>query len=162
MSNLLSIFTCQNLTRQNINSFNFYMNVEESLCNYQNLKMAPKDPPQPQSSISRTYLLLYNATCAALWLSILIKTVTTWFQSPDITAVYRSAEPLTRYTQTIAVVEILHAALSTYPLPQHPNLGRASTNAVWQKSLARLSLPPLLRFLLVPCRCGLSIMHSPV
>ncbi|KAJ6005391.1 hypothetical protein N7451_003335 [Penicillium sp. IBT 35674x] len=73
--------------------------------------MAPKDPPQPQSSISRTYLLLYNATCAALWLSILVKTVTTWIQSPDITAVYGSAEPLTRFTQTIAVVEILHAAL---------------------------------------------------
>ena len=83
--------------------------------------MAPKDLPQPQSSISRTYLLLYNATCAALWLSILIKTVTTWIQSPNITAVYESAEPLTRYTQTIAVVEILHAALSTStPYPSIP------------------------------------------
>ncbi|KAJ5934262.1 hypothetical protein N7466_003809 [Penicillium verhagenii] len=73
--------------------------------------MASKDPIQPQSSIGRTYLVLYNATCAALWLSILVTTAKTWIQSPDITAVYKSAEPLTRYTQTLAVVEILHAAL---------------------------------------------------
>ncbi|KAJ5654530.1 hypothetical protein N7490_001533 [Penicillium lividum] len=72
--------------------------------------MAPKHP-QPQSSISQTYLLLYNAICAGLWLSILITTVSTWMQSPDITAVYQSVESLTRYTQTLAVVEILHAAL---------------------------------------------------
>ncbi|KAJ5746578.1 hypothetical protein N7520_011760 [Penicillium odoratum] len=72
--------------------------------------MAPK-PPQPQSSISQTYLLLYNAICAGLWLSILITTVSTWMQSRDITAIYQSAESLTRYTQTLAVVEILHAAL---------------------------------------------------
>ncbi|KAJ5929050.1 hypothetical protein N7454_006898 [Penicillium verhagenii] len=77
--------------------------------------MASKDIIQPQSSIGRTYLVLYNATCAALWLSILVTTAKTWIQSPDITAVYRSAEPLTRYTQTLAVVEILHAALRTYP-----------------------------------------------
>ncbi|KAJ5740566.1 hypothetical protein N7493_000438 [Penicillium malachiteum] len=72
--------------------------------------MPPKESP-PQSSISRTYLLLYNTTCAALWLHILISTIRTLISSPDISTVYQTVEPWVRYTQTLAIVEILHAAI---------------------------------------------------
>ena len=81
--------------------------------------MPPKESP-PQSSLSKTYLLLYNATCAALWLHILINTIRTLISTPNITAVYTTVEPWVRYTQTLAVVEILHAATSKFNLPQTP------------------------------------------
>ncbi|KAL2826981.1 tyrosine phosphatase-like protein [Aspergillus cavernicola] len=62
--------------------------------------------PPSQSSTSRTYLLLYNITSSLLWLRILT-TVVTSHSNPSI---YITVEPWTRWTQTLAMVEILHAA----------------------------------------------------
>ncbi|KAL3475018.1 tyrosine phosphatase-like protein [Aspergillus californicus] len=58
-----------------------------------------------QSSASRAYLLLYNTTNTLLWLRILLTVITS---SPS--SIYTTLEPWTRWTQTLAVVEILHAA----------------------------------------------------
>ncbi|KAI9373708.1 tyrosine phosphatase-like protein [Aspergillus egyptiacus] len=55
---------------------------------------------------SRAYLLVYNTTSALLWLRILVAVIT----SPATPTIYTTIEPWTRWTQTLAVVEILHAA----------------------------------------------------
>ncbi|CEL07911.1 hypothetical protein ASPCAL11065 [Aspergillus calidoustus] len=52
------------------------------------------------------YLLFYNIVSALLWLRILL-TVITLYWDPQI---YTSIEPWTRWTQTLAVLEVLHAA----------------------------------------------------
>ncbi|KAL4778385.1 tyrosine phosphatase-like protein [Aspergillus varians] len=62
--------------------------------------------PLSQSSTSKAYLPLYNAISALLWLRILLTLFTSHF-SPSI---YTTIEPQARWTQTLAVVEILHAA----------------------------------------------------
>lgn len=54
------------------------------------------------------YLTLYNALSAALWARILVSTLTT---SPS--SLYPYIEPWARDTQSLAIVEILHAALGT-------------------------------------------------
>jgi very-long-chain (3R)-3-hydroxyacyl-CoA dehydratase len=69
----------------------------------------PQQPQQPQS-VGQVYLRLYNIVCATLWLCILFSTAATLIFSEDISAVYRSLEPWTRCAQTLAVLEILHAA----------------------------------------------------
>ncbi|KAJ5860545.1 uncharacterized protein N7529_007855, partial [Penicillium soppii] len=61
------------------------------------------------TQISRLYLLIYNTACAILWARILLTTISTLITS-DISTVYTNLEPWTRYAQTIAVAEILHAA----------------------------------------------------
>lgn len=70
----------------------------------------PKTSQAQASSLSRTYLLLYNATCAALWLHILLSTLKTLLSASEVSEVYASVEPWTRVTQSLAVAEILHAA----------------------------------------------------
>jgi len=59
---------------------------------------------------SRGYLLFYNIVSALLWLRILL-TVITLYWYPQI---YTSIEPWTRWTQTLAVLEVLHAATGKY------------------------------------------------
>ena len=49
------------------------------------------------------YLLLYNAVSCLLWLYILISLVTA-------TTPYPTVEPYTRWTQTLSIAEIVHAA----------------------------------------------------
>ena len=57
------------------------------------------------------YLILYNTLSAALWARILLTVVTT--PASDL---YQSIEPWARGTQTLAIAEIFHAALSILPL----------------------------------------------
>lgn len=76
----------------------------------------PRMPPQLQAkprgaSRGRFYLLGYNVLCAIFWLRIFLSTITALIASPKTSAVYASLEPWTRWTQTLAVLEILHAAL---------------------------------------------------
>jgi hypothetical protein len=68
--------------------------------------MHPKQDPAPQFSPKRAYLLLYNAISSLLWLHILLTVLTT--KTPAST--YTTLEPWTRWTQTLAVAEILHSA----------------------------------------------------
>lgn len=74
----------------------------------------------PQSdnmpSLRTTYLVTYNTINALLWLYIFSSIILSPFQSPQTT--YATLEPWTRWTQTIAILEILHAALGK-PSPYH-------------------------------------------
>ncbi|RDW86445.1 putative membrane protein [Aspergillus mulundensis] len=63
-----------------------------------------------QSPAAKTYLLLYNAISALLWLRILLTVLTAYFNSNSLPTLYTALEPQARWTQTLAVVEILHAA----------------------------------------------------
>lgn len=83
--------------------------------------MSANHQPQSHASsfgVKRIYLLSYNTVCAALWLYILVTVILTLVSSPDVSVVYTSVEPWTRFTQTLAVAEIIHAACGTvFPLP---------------------------------------------
>ncbi|KAF7592033.1 hypothetical protein BBP40_000756 [Aspergillus hancockii] len=68
--------------------------------------MPPKQTPTPNFSSKRAYLLFYNTVSSILWLRILLTILTT--KSPPST--YATLEPWTRWTQTLAVAEILHSA----------------------------------------------------
>lgn len=57
------------------------------------------------------YLLLYNATSCLLWLYILISIITS-----TTTPLYPTIEPYTRWTQTLSIADIFHAATGL-PLP---------------------------------------------
>ncbi|PWY92574.1 PTPLA-domain-containing protein [Aspergillus heteromorphus CBS 117.55] len=59
-------------------------------------------------SLKNPYLLIYNTLNALLWLRILLSILTSPAQPPETT--YTTLEPWTRWTQTLAVLEILHAA----------------------------------------------------
>ncbi|KAB8203573.1 tyrosine phosphatase-like protein [Aspergillus parasiticus] len=65
--------------------------------------MSPKQEPL---SPKRAYLLFYNAISTILWLRILLTVLTTH----DPASTYTTLEPWTRWTQTLAVAEILHSA----------------------------------------------------
>ncbi|PWY72866.1 PTPLA-domain-containing protein [Aspergillus eucalypticola CBS 122712] len=60
-------------------------------------------------SLRTTYLATYNTINALLWLYIFSSIILSPFQSPQ--TIYVTLEPWTRWTQTIAILEILHAAL---------------------------------------------------
>ncbi|KAG2412367.1 hypothetical protein HFD88_009924 [Aspergillus terreus] len=64
-------------------------------------------------STSKPYLLTYNALSALLWLRILIPILS----APSTATVYSTLEPWTRWTQTLAAAEILHAALGITRAP---------------------------------------------
>ncbi|EAU34958.1 conserved hypothetical protein [Aspergillus terreus NIH2624] len=64
-------------------------------------------------STSKPYLLTYNALSALLWLRILIPILS----APSTATVYTTLEPWTRWTQTLAAAEILHAALGITRAP---------------------------------------------
>ncbi|KAJ0424078.1 tyrosine phosphatase-like protein [Aspergillus carlsbadensis] len=55
---------------------------------------------------SRAYLLFYNILSALLWLRILLTVITSHWDSQ----IYTTFETWTRWTQTLAVLEVLHAA----------------------------------------------------
>jgi len=62
------------------------------------------------STIKSRYLILYNALNASLWLVVLIRTVITIIQDgPGST--YDTVGGFTKWTQTIATLEIIHAVL---------------------------------------------------
>ncbi|KAB8230042.1 putative membrane protein [Aspergillus alliaceus] len=63
-------------------------------------------PSKPEPPPKTIYLLLYNSLSTILWLRILLTVLTT--QTPIST--YSTVEPWTRYTQTLAIAEIIHSA----------------------------------------------------
>ncbi|KAL4800432.1 tyrosine phosphatase-like protein [Aspergillus venezuelensis] len=72
--------------------------------------------PPPQSPPAKAYLLFYNALSAILWLRILT-TILSYVVSSNSSSstsapesIYAAIEPQARWTQTLAVVEILHSA----------------------------------------------------
>lgn len=62
------------------------------------------------SPLKRTYLVGYNALSAALWSVVLVRTIQTLSsQGPE--AVYPTVGEWTKWTQTLAGLEIIHSVL---------------------------------------------------
>lgn len=69
------------------------------------------------SSLKRTYLISYNALSAALWSVVLVRTAQT-FATAGPEAVYPAVGEWTKWTQTLAGLEIVHSVLGWLrPLP---------------------------------------------
>lgn len=60
---------------------------------------------QKYGTLRKVYLMVYNALCASLWLRVLVTVLRTPVQEA-----YTELECWTRWTQTVAILEILHAA----------------------------------------------------
>lgn len=80
--------------------------------------MASKSGPKPMSSAKRTYLVAYNALSAALWSVVLVRTAQT-LSAQGPAAVYPAVGVWTKWTQTLAGLEIVHSVLGAFlpPLP---------------------------------------------
>lgn len=59
------------------------------------------------------YLLAYNTLNTLLWLYILITTLTLSTSTSASPSLYTTVEPSARWTQSVAIAEIIHAALGT-------------------------------------------------
>ncbi|PYH43565.1 putative membrane protein [Aspergillus saccharolyticus JOP 1030-1] len=70
-------------------------------------------------SLKNSYLLIYNTINALLWTRILFTLLSALFLSapPDSQTIYTTLEPWTRWTQTLAALEIVHSALDLTRAP---------------------------------------------
>ena len=66
----------------------------------------------PTRPIISRYLLFYNLVCAVLWSRVLWATVEpyAWPQASPQEAAYK-VEPWARWSQTLAIAEIIHAVI---------------------------------------------------
>ncbi|PLB40863.1 putative membrane protein [Aspergillus candidus] len=98
-------------------------------------------PPAKESpgwTAKRVYLLAYNATCALLWLRILLSIISILLSQTDTAnpnpsipiLVYTTVEPWARWTQTLAVAEILHAATGLTRSPVHTTFTQVFARSV--------------------------------
>ncbi|KAL8852354.1 MAG: hypothetical protein Q9221_002738 [Calogaya cf. arnoldii] len=78
----------------------------------------PPPPPLTKREVAKEYLTAYNSICALLWLSVLGRVVVI-LPVTGVESVYEAAGDFTKWTQTVAVLEILHSAfgLVRSPLP---------------------------------------------
>lgn len=73
-------------------------------------KMASRGGMSP---LKRTYLVGYNALSAALWSVVLVRTAQTLY-SQGPAAVYPTIGEWTKWTQTLAGLEIVHSVLGSF------------------------------------------------
>ncbi|KAF3770377.1 PTPLA-domain-containing protein [Cryphonectria parasitica EP155] len=73
-------------------------------------------PSKPMSSVKRTYLVAYNALSAALWSVVLVTTAQT-LASTGPKAVYPAVGEWTKWTQTLAGLEVVHSVLGIVRAP---------------------------------------------
>ncbi|KAF4201580.1 hypothetical protein CNMCM8927_001369 [Aspergillus lentulus] len=78
-------------------------------------------------TIKTTYLILYNTLSSTLWLRILVGVIAAFLSSNNV---YPHLEPQTRWTQTLAIVEILHAATGLTRAPVFPTFTQIFTRCV--------------------------------
>ncbi|KAI4230159.1 MAG: hypothetical protein L6R36_000272 [Xanthoria steineri] len=78
----------------------------------------PPPPPLTKGEVAKEYLTAYNSICALLWLSVFSRVVVI-LPITGVESVYEAAGDFTKWTQTVAVLEILHSAfgLVRSPLP---------------------------------------------
>ncbi|PSR94609.1 tyrosine phosphatase-like protein [Coniella lustricola] len=84
------------------------------------------------SSIKRIYLVVYNALSAALWFVVLSRTAQT-FVAKGPEAVFPAVGEWTKWTQTLAGLEILHSVLGVVRAPLMTTLMQVSSRfaLVW-------------------------------
>ncbi|CAL8574567.1 hypothetical protein XPA_000523 [Xanthoria parietina] len=78
----------------------------------------PPPPPLTKGEVAKEYLTAYNSICALLWLSVFGRVVVI-LPITGVESIYEAAGDFTKWTQTVAVLEILHSAfgLVRSPLP---------------------------------------------
>lgn len=77
------------------------------------------DKPSARSDTTQLrtqYLTIYNVIFAALWAAIGIKALILVSSGSPKLQTFREVEPLARWTQTLTLIEIVHAAAGTYSL----------------------------------------------
>lgn len=72
----------------------------------------PPPPPLTKGEVAKEYLTAYNSICALLWLSVFGRVVVI-LPITGVESVYEAAGDFTKWTQTVAVLEILHSAFGT-------------------------------------------------
>jgi hypothetical protein len=65
----------------------------------------------PQKSIRTQYLTLYNLASAALWLRVFWRVVLTVAVGGGWEKVFAGTDETVRLTQSVAILEVVHAAL---------------------------------------------------
>lgn len=79
----------------------------------------PRPPAKKQSAVKTTYLVLYNFVSAIAWTTVLGRALLLYYlRGPRF--VYLGAGDWTKWTQTMAALEILHSALGTDAPSPHP------------------------------------------
>lgn len=83
-------------------------------------KATPKPPSSaaayaaPSSSLSQKYLLAYNGLCLALWATVTLRALTllpVLLSHNKLYGLYHALFPLLKWTQTLAVLEIVHSVV---------------------------------------------------
>lgn len=87
--------------------------------------MPPKEQKAKQPSALKTaYLILYNAVSAAAWSVVLARTAGT-LAGEGYSHVFPAVGEWTKWTQTVAALEIMHSLLGTLsnspPPPSNPS-----------------------------------------
>lgn len=98
----------------------------------QKAKGQAKPPPSP---VKTAYLVLYNAVSAAAWSVVLFRTAAALAapasgEGVGYTGVFPAVGEWTKWTQTLAALEVLHSLLGTRRPPFPP----VSTSIISQKS----------------------------
>ncbi|KAL8706850.1 MAG: hypothetical protein Q9201_000119 [Fulgogasparrea decipioides] len=76
----------------------------------------PRPPPLTRSEVAKEYLSAYNSVCALLWLSIFGRVVLL-VPITGYGSVYEGAGDFTKWTQTVAILEIFHSAFGLVRSP---------------------------------------------
>lgn len=69
----------------------------------------------PRRRVQTRYLILYNLTCAILWLAVFGRVVLL-VPLVGLDNVYGGVGSLVKWTQTLAVLEVVHSALGMFLL----------------------------------------------
>jgi hypothetical protein len=104
--------------------------------------------PSKPSPLKTQYLILYNSINALLWLVILGR-VLLLVQLTGFDSTYPGVGQFAKWTQTVAVLEILHAAAGK----QEPIQGKITPLGANPKAPVQISIPILgssFRFLFLP------------
>lgn len=93
---------------------------------------APASPKRQPSVLNKTYLILYNFASAVAWSVVLGRTVSLLSQSGP-QSVYAGVGEWTKWTQTVAAMEILHSLLGVVRAPLLTTLAQVSSRLllVW-------------------------------
>lgn len=125
---------------------------------------APASPKRQPSVLNKTYLILYNFASAVAWSVVLGRTVSLLSQSGP-QSVYAGVGEWTKWTQTVAAMEILHSLLGTFcdcfSSVLSPNPTANLESSVPQASSALLSSPRSPRSHRASSSSGLSSTCSP-
>jgi hypothetical protein len=111
-------------------------------------------PQQPQPETSSTskspsplktmYLVLYNFVSAVLWLTVFGRVVSISLLMGNTDMVFKTTSEFTKWTQTLAVLEVAHSALGKFGQTSPYQVSKASTLSQLKSLICSPSLDVLL------------------